>query len=327
VSLRLGEHARDGRVGDAVTAALPAADGAGEDGREHRAVDADERSAGVSRTHEPAQRREQPADRPAAVGVVGEHRLRAPNATRAHVERPVLGIAEDRAAATGRRFVRQAQARQPQAWHAQHGYVVGRVEGDRTRRQARRASVRLHGRVALAGDDVRIGDHRVRAGDPSRTLDRQPTCRAEDAHDAARRRFDAGRARDARRRRGHVRRRSGDRRQRVQARQRVEDRAGGRQQHVQLLQDRRALDVRAQVLLIGRLRDDGGDDPHDAERERRSQRRSEQAVEHADAGKDQRATHPEGDPLHAAGEDRAGEQRTEQAERRRVGRGGAFVEQ
>ena len=65
-----GQELGDRFVGHPVAAAGLGADGAGEDGREHFAVVVDQRAAGVAGTHQPAQRRQQPRDGAAAVGVL-----------------------------------------------------------------------------------------------------------------------------------------------------------------------------------------------------------------------------------------------------------------
>ncbi len=111
------------------------------------------------------------------------------------------------------------------------------------------------------------------------------------------------------------------RRQRIQPRERVQDRARRRQQFVELAQDGRALDVRAQLVLPRRLRRHGCEDPHDAQTERRAERRAEQAVEQAQAREEEGTAQLEPQALQPAGEDPAGEQRTEQPEGRGVGRG------
>ncbi len=59
----------------------------------------------------------------------------------------------------------------------------------------------------------------------------------------------------------------------------------------------------------------------------RAQDRTEHPVEQAHAGDDQRAPEPKPDALEATREDRAGDQRADQAERRRVGRGRATRKQ
>ncbi len=72
----------------------------------------------------------------------------------------------------------------------------------------------------------------------------------------------------------------------------------------------------------GRLRRDRRDDPDDPQTQRRAERRSEQAVEQARAGNDQRAAQqPEAETLQTGREDRAGQQRADQPERGRVRRG------
>ena len=120
----------------------------------------------------------------------------------------------------------------------------------------------------------------------------------------------------------------GDRGQRVQARERVQDRAGRRQHLVELAQDRRALDVRAQAGSARRLGGDGGGDPDDAEAERRAEQRSERAVEQPQCRASiRRATQPQADTLEAAREDRAGEQGADQPERGRIRRGRALGQQ
>ena len=121
-------------------------------------------------------------------------------------------------------------------------------------RQAGRDAADLDRRVGLARDHVRVGHDEPGAGDPAAALDAEPAGRADDPHDAAARRADAGRGEDAARRRGHVGGRPADRRQRVKARQRVQDRAGRWQQLVEAAQDRRALDVVRAAARAGRLR-------------------------------------------------------------------------
>ena len=101
---------------------------------------------------------------------------------------------------------------------------------------------------------MRVGDHLVRARHPARALDRQAAGGAEHAHDAARGRAHARGPADLGQRRRHVGRGAGQLRQRIEARERVQDRPRGRQQLVELAQDDRALDVRAQLPAARRLR-------------------------------------------------------------------------
>jgi hypothetical protein len=88
--------------------------------------------------------------------------------------------------------------------------------------------------------------------------------------------------------------------------------------------DRGALDVAAQLAVVGTLGENGGGYPDDAEAERGPERGPEQPVEQPDPGNDERAPQPEADALEAAGEDRTGDDRSDQAEGGRVGGGGAF---
>ena len=220
----------------------------------------DERAAGVAGPHQPAQRRQQPRDRALAVGVLGDHRLGAPDApglrrrtarsrdsrgSRPPCRTAVFG---GEASATAGR-VRGRAARRCRRWDRRRSPAPSRPAG---------SPPDLHGRVLLAGDDVGVGDDDAGRGDPAGALDRQAAGGAEHAHDAARGAL-------ARRRRGRSRgsgaatsaRGPGDRGQRVEPRERVQDRARRRQHLVQLAQDRRALDVGAQLALAGCLRGDG----------------------------------------------------------------------
>ena len=202
-----------------------------------------------------------------------------------------------------------------------------RIERDRARGQIRRITTGLDGRVLLAGEHVRVGHDDFRLDHPAGALDRQAAGGAEHAHDAARGAPHTRRPRDGRLGRGDVRRGAGDLGQGVEPRERVQDRAGRRQQLVELAQDRRALDVRAQRALARRLRRHGCEDPDDAQTEGRAERRAEQAVEQAQAREEQRAPQPEAQTLQPTREDRAGQQRADQPEGGRVWRGGSAGQQ
>ena len=106
-----------------------------------------------------------------------------------------------------------------------------------------------HARVALARDDVGVRDHEPGAGHPARPLHAEPARRPEHLHDAVRRRR-ATRALRAMPRRGGATSTIGpvDVRERVEAAQRVEQRPGRRQDRVEALEDRRALDLLAQLV-------------------------------------------------------------------------------
>ena len=82
-----------------------------------------------------------------------------------------------------------------------------------------------------------------------------------------------------------------------------------------------------QLVLSRRLARDGRGDPHDPQSERRAERRAEHPVEQAHARNDQAAAQPEPETLQAARQDRAAEQRAEQAEGGSVRRGGALRKQ
>ena len=64
------------------------------------------------------------------------------------------------------------------------------------RGELRAGSLRLNGRVDLAGDDVGVGDHDAGAGDPARAFDAVAAGRAEHAHGRLRGALDVWVARD-----------------------------------------------------------------------------------------------------------------------------------
>ena len=175
--------------------------------------------------------------------------------------------------------------------------------------------------VLLAGDHVGICDHDVGCGHPARALDGEAAGAADHPHDAVRRRRHAWFVGDAGRGGADVRRGPRDRGQRVQPRERVQDRAGGRQQHIQLAQDRRVLDISAQPSPARRLRGDGGEDPHDAQSQHASEGRPEHAVEQPDPRHHECSPQPQPNSLQAACENEARKERPEQAEGGGVGRG------
>ena len=170
----------------------------------------------------------------------------------------------------------------------------------------------------LAGDDVRVRDHEAGRRDPAAALDPEPARGAEDLDDARARVLDAASGENPSRRRRHVRFRTAHRRDRVDPRERVQQRPRGRQQLVQLLEDRRALDVLAQHRRSRRLVGHRPDDPRDPERHRGRQRRAEHAVDHPQPGHSQENAGARPETLEAAGQHRAREQRPDQAEQRRV---------
>ena len=95
-----------------------------------------------------------------------------------------------------------------------------------------------------ARDHVRVRHHQPRRDDPAGAGHAEPARAAEDLHDARGRLLDLRVARDPARAAARRRRRALDPRERVEPAQRVQQRAGRRQDGVEPLQDRRALDLR-----------------------------------------------------------------------------------
>ncbi len=132
--VRVGEHGGDGRVGDAVAAARggrrrcrrrPSS------ARARARRRAGRRSCRAARARAAASAAARPGP---AVGVLGEHRLRAPDAPGLHVEGPVLaGSRGSPRACPMAGLGARLQGGQAEFATAQHGDVVGRVEGDRAR--------------------------------------------------------------------------------------------------------------------------------------------------------------------------------------------------
>ena len=131
----------------------------------------------------------------------------------------------------------------------------------------RRVSLRADPR--RAGDDVRGRDDDVRPRDPAASLDAEPAGGSRDANDARPRAAHPRRLQSARVGRRRRRRRAGDRRERIDAVERAQNRAR-RRDLVQLLHDRRAEHLVAELRLAGDLRDHRREHPHDDEADRRT---------------------------------------------------------
>ena len=292
------------------------------DRREHGGDDptgfVDHRPARVAGPHPTPQRGDAAHDRPVAVRVLGADDLGLTDPAGLDVERAVERIAEDRRAGAGPRIGGQLQRRLVQAVDAQHRDVVVGVEVDHVGVEPRRVAADLDRGVGLPGDHVGVGDHQPRSGDPAAALDPEAAGGAEHLHHAAAGGGDAARRDDAAGRRRHVGGRPAHRRQRVDPRERMQERPRRRQQLVELLEDRRALDVVAEHRRARRLERDRADDPRDPERHRSGQDRAEHAVDEAEPRHPQEHAGARPEPLQAAGQHRAGEQRAHQPEQRRV---------
>ncbi len=142
------------------------------------------------------------------------------------------------------------------------------------------------------------------AGEPAASLDADPARGAEHLDDATGRTSDRRVADDARARRQRRRLRADDRRERVDAREQVEERAR-RQCGVELLHDRRALDLLPQPRL-GR-----GEEGH--RRADPDDRQAERAAEEEAAG---RVEQPQGRQPQPAADEGAGVERSELEEHR-----------
>ena len=130
---------------------------------------------------------------------------------------------------------------------------------------------------SLPGDDVRVRDDQPRCGDPAGAGHAEPAGAAEHLHHAGGRLLDLGVARDARARRRDAGLGSLDPRERVEAAQRVQQRAGRRQDGVEPLEDRGALDLHPDPVaaVLDRER---AEDPDDAEPRARDQDGAEHPV-------------------------------------------------
>jgi hypothetical protein len=156
------------------------------------------------------------------------------------------------------------------------------------------------------------------AGDPAAALDAEAAGGAEHAHDAARSRLDLAVARDGGVRGRHVRGGPRDRREGVEARQRLEERARGRQDGVELLEDRRPLDRLAELAGTRRLERHRARDPDEEEPQARDERAAAEAVERSEAVA-QPVSQVEAEQLEHGRERAADEQGAHERHERRVG--------
>ena len=76
-------------------------------------------------------------DGPVPVGIVGEHKRRAADASRHRLQRAVLRVADDRDA-HARMGIGEPERRRTETRHGEHGHVVMWVEGKRVRAVADR---------------------------------------------------------------------------------------------------------------------------------------------------------------------------------------------
>ena len=166
--------------------------------------------------------------------------------------------------------------------------------------------------VVLAGDDVSVGDHEARAGDPARALDPEAAGGAEHAHGRAARRPDLRVVDDAVVRRGDVGIGAADRRRRVDPAKHVEQRARRRQRVVERPEDRRALHRLAQVARARAAARRAG-------RRRRSPRRSAAPGRRAAARRRRRRAMPHRAGEHATAKPRGRARRARPRGRRRAG--------
>ena len=263
-------------------------------------------------------------DRALAVGVLGEHRLGASDPPGLHVEGSVLGIAEDRA----RRYPRPVRSRGEAAGYAR--------SGTRSRAMSTFGSNAIASRWQAGGrpptstvvscspaTTCALVTTIVRAARPSPSP-RSPgrrRCRAR-ARRCARPRARPARGRSA----AAARRRPGRGRRAAAAGPGARARSGsGPRAAADWLSSRRTAErwmSARSCSCAGRLRRHRGEDPDDAQAERRAERRAEQTVEQAERpGRTGCAPQPEPQALKPARQDRAGEQRADQPERGRIRRG------
>ena len=225
------------------------------------------RAAGVARPHQPAQRRDPARDRPAAVGVLADHRSGSGPAARAARRR-------------GRSPGSRARRRTCPAARPRPAGARPRPGLPSARRMARSffgsnqiASASWRGPLPCTCTVVSSWPATTWAlvttipfpatqpepctPSPQAVPSTFTTLRTRGAH--------LGIARDRRVGRPHARIGTVDPRERVEARERLEQRARRRQHAVQLLEDRRALDRLAQLAGARRLQRHGARDPREAQ--------------------------------------------------------------
>ncbi len=162
---------------------------------------------------------------------------------------------------------------------------------------------------------------------PAAALDPEPAGRSHHAHDAAKAGPNRRDGEDPLGRRGDVGGGAADCRQRIDASERIQDRAGRRQQLVELLEDHRPLKVAAQGDRAGRLHRQRTRNPRDPEPDARGQRRPERPVHLTQPRESQRGPSAGSDAFEPTGDQRADQQRADQREQRGVRGVGAAVEQ
>ena len=267
----LREIAADDRRRNAVAARRTAA--RSEDHRLDPAGGVHRGTAGVAVLDLPGDSGDRPRDRPVPERVLRQDRGRPADPARRRGEPSVERIAEDRDGGSRLR-VREPQRLQIDARDAEHGDVVVDVEDDDVGHRREHPAGNPDDRVLLAGDDVRRRHDR----DSSRRT--QPLPSTPTPHAVPRTlttRVVAARI-DGSRRTPLLGGSDGafgpiDRRQRIDAVEQIEQRAR-RQSRVELLDDRRALDLVAKPGLAGREERDRRADPDDRDADRAAEEKT-----------------------------------------------------
>src|SRR5215212_11123951 len=164
-----GEPALHELGGDAEARAVRVG-AAGEDGGDDLAVAVEDGAARIAGPDVGAEAGYGALNRPAIVGVSGDHRPRQAGASGPDVERAVLGEAEH-----GGRLTRMGGGErhgvEAEAANAQDRHVVLGVEEDDLGPLARPGAPWLDPGDGLSRDDVGVGDYEVGGGDPAGALD------------------------------------------------------------------------------------------------------------------------------------------------------------